>query len=393
MQTSTPAERLEHAGGRVVDSVDAATREGWLGLQPLLDYRLINLTSFQLTVGGLLAAVLAVLGSLLVSMLLRRALVRYGKQRQNVNHAALYTLARVAHYLILLIGVMFALQLAGIPIGEFAVFAGALGIGLGFALREIFASFIGGLVLLFDQSLKVGDFIELDADVRGVVRDINIRATRITTNDNVDILVPNAEFMTGRVINWTHRDVLRRMRVPFKVAYGVDKELVKKAALEAAQKVPFTLSMEGRYRPQVWLADFGDSAVEYLLAVWLTEEATRRNAAIKAAYLWEIDTAFKRHGIEIPLPQRDLNLRSVFGLQGDDAIALLRGQRISAPATQAAAQSELSAAERETLATNDAGDGVEQGGAQTAAEQTAGTGDSSPGSDQHPAAPDPSRGQ
>ncbi|MGY0620151.1 mechanosensitive ion channel family protein [Lysobacter sp. A378] len=374
MQASTPAERIEHASGRVIESVDAATREGWLGLQPLLDYRLISLGGFQLTVGGLVAAVLAVLAAQLLSMLLRRALVRYGKQRQNVNHAAIYAVSRVAHYLLLLIGVMVALRLTGVPIGEFAVFAGALGIGLGFGLREIFANFIGGLVLLFDQSLKVGDFIELDADVRGTVRDINMRATRIITNDNIDILVPNAEFMTGRVVNWTHRDVLRRMRVPFKVAYGVDKELVKKAALEAAAKVPFTLAMEGRHRPQVWLADFGDGAVEYLLAVWLTEEATKRNAAIKAAYLWELDTAFKRHGIEIPLPQRDLHLRSVFGLSGEDAIALLRGQRISSPDPQTA-ETVLTAAERVTLANNDARDSI------------------FPESNQHPAAPDPSRGQ
>src|SRR5690606_28284348 len=226
---------------------------------------------------------------------------------------------------------------------------------------EIFANFIGGLVLLFDQSLKVGDFIEIDADVRGTVRDINIRATRITTNDNIDIMVPNAQFMTGRVVNWTHRDVLRRMRVPFKVAYGVDKERVKKAALEAAAKVPFTLSMEGRHRPQVWLSDFGDGAVEYLLAVWLTEEATKRNAAIKAAYLWELDTAFKHHGIEIPLPQRDLHLRSVFGLVGDDAIALLRGSApLAATSTATPSVPELSERERVELAGNDAREEVER---------------------------------
>ena len=359
MRDKPPTEHVEDAGVRVAESVDAATRQGWQGLQPLLEYRLLDLASFQLTVGGLVAAVLAVLVALLTSMLLRRALVRYGKRRQTVNHAAIYAVSRVAHYLLLLIGVMVALRLAGVPIGEFAVFAGALGIGLGFGLREIFANFIGGLVLLFDQSLKVGDFIELDADVRGTVRDINMRATRIITNDNIDILVPNAEFMTGRVVNWTHRDVLRRMRVPFKVAYGVDKERVKKAALEAAEKVPFTLSMEGRYRPQVWLADFGDGAVEYLLAVWLTEEATKRNAAIKAAYLWELDTALKRHGIEIPLPQRDLNLRSVFGLSGDDAIALLRGTAPSA-AMRPAPPPGLSASERTEMGGNDAREDAER---------------------------------
>lgn len=385
MRVDTPVASVQNAGGRVVESVDAATRQGLQGLQPLLDYRLLDLASFQLTVGGLVAAVLAVLVALLTSMLLRRALVRYGKRSQNVNHAALYAVARVAHYLLLLIGVMIALRLTGVPIGEFAVFAGALGIGLGFGLREIFANFIGGLVLLFDQSLKVGDFVELDADVRGTVRDINIRATRITTNDNIDIMVPNAEFMAGRVVNWTHRDVLRRMRVPFKVAYGVDKELVKKAALEAAAKVPFTLAMEGRHRPQVWLADFGDGAVEYLLAVWLTEEATKRNAAIKAAYLWELDTALKHHGIEIPLPQRDLNLRSVFGLSGDDAIALLRGKpRPAAP--EVAPAPGLSARERTELGGNDASEDAERHIRQAAAENAAEAPDSPP-------APDRPRGQ
>lgn len=359
MRLEPAAAMVDDTGPDVVASAGAAGRQGWHGLQPLLEYRLLDLAGFQLTVGGLVAAVLAVLVALLLSLLLRQALVRYARRRQNVNQASIYAVSRVAHYLLLLIGVMLALRLAGVPIGEFAVFAGAVGIGLGFGMREIFANFIGGLVLLFDQSLKVGDFIELDAEMRGTVRDINIRATRITTNDNIDIMVPNAEFISGRVTNWTHRDVLRRMRVPFKVAYGVDKERVKKAALEAAEKVPFTLSMEGRYRPQVWLAGFGDGAVDYLLAVWLTEEATKRNAAIRAAYLWELDTALKRNGVEIPLPQRDLNLRSVFGLSGDDAIALLRGV-----APPAGARSEpvpdLSVRERHELGGNDAREDAER---------------------------------
>lgn len=389
MPIATRADKVDAAGERVVETVDAATREGLQGLQPLLEYRLFHFGEFELTVGGLVAAILAVLVAQLVSMLLRRALVRYS-QRQHVNHAAIYAVSRVAHYLLLFIGVMVALRLAGVPIGEFAVFAGALGIGLGFGLQAIFANFIGGLILLFDRSLKVGDFVELDVDVRGTVRDINMRATRITTNDNVDILVPNAEFMTGRVVNWTHREVLRRLRVPFKVAYGVDKELVKKAALEAAERVPFTLAMEGRHRPQVWLSGFGDSAVEFLLAVWLTEEATKRNAAIKAAYLWELDTAFRKYGVEIPVPQRDLNLRSVFGLGGEEAIALLRGAAGVAtavddagPQSAQSAGSTLTEGERVRLGSNDAGEDARRHIQQAAADEAARNTDS----------PDTSRGQ
>src|SRR3546814_620542 len=179
------------------------------------------------------------------------------------------------------------------------------------------------LVLLFDRSLKVGDFVELDADTRGTVHAINIRATRIITNDNIGVLVPNAEFVNGRVVNWTHRSVNRRIRVPFRVGFGVDKELVKQAALEAAARVPFTLATEGEQRPQVWLVAYGENGVDFLLVVWLTGAASRRNVAIQAAYLWELDTSLREHGIEIARPQRDLRLRSAFGLEGEQAERLL----------------------------------------------------------------------
>src|SRR3546814_7379539 len=104
------------------------------------------------------------------------------------------------------------------------------------------------LVLLFDRSLKVGDFVELDADTRGTVHAINIRATRIITNDNIGVLVPNAEFVNGRVVNWTHRSVNRRIRVPFRVGFGVDKELVKQAALEAARSEEHTSELQSLMR-------------------------------------------------------------------------------------------------------------------------------------------------
>lgn len=388
MASPTPAaERLEQAGERVRESADGGVER----IRAVLDFELIPFGDMHLTVGGLVAAVLALVIFWFASAGLRYALNRYGASHTNVSRPALYTLSRVAHYVLLVLGILLAMDLAGVPIGKFSLFAGALGVGLGFGLQAIFSNFVSGLILLFDRSLKVGDFVEIGADVRGTVRDIHIRATRITTNDNIDILVPNSEFVTGRVVNWTHRDVVRRMRVPFPVAYGVDKELVKKAALEAAGRVPFTLAMDGPRRPQVWLVDFGDSAVEYILAVWLTEEATKRNTAVRAAYLWELDTAFKQHGIQIPFPQRDLNLRSVFGLSGEEAIALLRGPRGTGPAKPEAASrrapSVLPPAERAVLSRNDARLDTEQG-IQDAVDKTP---PDEP--DQSPAAPDTKPGQ
>lgn len=354
MTTPRPGRHLEQAGDRVREVASDAAQRGLSDLQPLLDYQLVKVAGLTVTVGGLVAALLAIVVALLASALLRRALRRYGDRHAHANQAALYTVSRLLHYVLLVAGLLLAFDLAGIPLGKFAVFAGAIGVGLGFGLQAIFSNFISGLILLFDRSLKVGDFVELEGDIRGTVRAIDIRATRITTNDNIDVLVPNSEFVTKRVVNWTHGSVNRRVRVPFAVAYGVDKELVKKAALEAAARVPFTLATEGEKRPQVWLVGFGDSAVEFMLAVWLTEDAARRNAAIKAAYLWELDTSLKTHGIEIPFPQRDLHLRSAFGLQGADAIAALRGERSPATTDVRQSRSSLQPGERALLARNDA---------------------------------------
>lgn len=354
------------------DAANDSARAGWNGLQPLLDFQLLNLGGISITVGGLVGAVLAFVLAWLVSLLLRRALKRYGDRNHSANQAALYTLSTLLHYILLAVGFFMALDSIGVSLGKFAVFAGAIGVGLGFGLQAIFSNFISGLILLFDRSLKVGDFVELDANTRGTVRAINIRATRITTNDNIDLLVPNSEFVTGRVVNWTHGSENRRIRVSFTVSYSADKELVKKAALEAAGRVSFTLATEGEKRPQVWLTNFADSKVEYMLVVWLTPDAARRNAAINAAYLWEIDTSMRAHGIEMPFPQRDLNVRTLFGLSGDEALAALQGQRVSAKIRNDAISKpeQLPAHEREQLSRNDAGKDVEAGAARAAAEES-----------------------
>lgn len=309
-----------------------------------------------ISIGEALSAVVAILLTLLLSSVLQRGLKHYGQRRSDVNQAALYTISRLLHYVLLLVGFLLALQLAGIPLSQFAVFTGAIGVGLGFGLQAMFSNFISGLILLFDRSLKVGDFVELEGDIRGVVRAINIRSTLITTNDNIDVLVPNSEFVSKRLVNWTHGSVHRRIRIKFSIGYDVDKELVKKAALEAAAQVPYTLAMDGRHKPQVWLVGFGESAVDYILAVWLTEDAARRNTAIRAAYLWELDTALRRHGIANSFPQSDLNIRSLFGLHGPEALTALRGvagQSMAAPVAEPMPD-RLDPRERDLLSRNDA---------------------------------------
>jgi small-conductance mechanosensitive channel len=164
--------------------------------------------------------------------------------------------------------------------------------------------------MLIEQTVKVGDFVQLESSLTGEVREINIRATLIITNDNVDILVPNSEFINGRVTNLTLRDAFTRVRIPFGVAYGTDKDLVRKAVLEAAETVPHMLIGPKARPPQVWLMNFGESSLDFELVVWIKPESVKRPGAVKADYNWAIETALSKYGIEIPFPQRDLHIRS-----------------------------------------------------------------------------------
>lgn len=280
------------------------TAWGWLS-KPLFEIGNVPVTTL-----GLVRVVLIIIIAWWLSKLARSGLSRLASYRPNVSQASLYTLNRLLHYIVLTVGFLIGLSSIGIDLSKFALFASALGVGVGFGLQNLVSNFVAGLMLLFEKSLKVGDFIELESGISGEVREINIRSTLITTNDNIDIVVPNSVFVNGHVMNWTMRDVFRRIHVPFGVAYGSDKEVVQKAALEAASTVRHTLEGDEKRKPQVWLTSFGDSSLDFELIVWLTSEAVKRPGAVQADYLWAIETALRKYGIEIPFPQRDLHVRS-----------------------------------------------------------------------------------
>ena len=133
------------------------------------------------------------------------------------------------------------------------------------------------------------------------------------------------------MVNWTLKEMSRRLRIKFGVSYGADKSKVREAALQAAAAVPFTRTDE-EHRPQVWLVGFGDSSLDFELVVWLLPEAIKRPATVHAAYCWAIDDALRAASIEIPFPHRDLHLRSVFGLDGEAARRFVHGAPVTGEA-------------------------------------------------------------
>jgi len=274
-----------------------------------LEIELFNIGGFGFHVSQLIWFLVVIVMTLLISKGLRSGVKRYTQKEGVTNATQMYIFGRVIHYVVLFVGLLFALSALGIKMTELAIVASALGIGVGLGLQSIVNNFVSGLVILFEKSLKVGDFIELANGVTGEVKEIHMRATLIRTNDNVDILIPNADLMSGVVTNWTLEENIRRFRIPFGVAYGSDKELVKKAILEAALAIPYTLKSKGK-EPNVWMTGFGDSSLNFILGVWVQPKQVKRPTAMQSDYLWAIDDALRKYSIEIPFPQRDLHIRS-----------------------------------------------------------------------------------
>ena len=178
----------------------------------------------EVSVADIFWMIVILMFAAVVSMILRRFLNRLPLKHSNISASGMFTLGRLLHYIIITSAVLVSFSLVGVEYTELAIIAGALsvgiGIGIGFGLQSIFNNFISGLILLFERPIKVGDLIELDSGTRGRVKAINVRSTQVTTWDNIDVLVPNSEFISGRVTNYTLGDDLRRLHVPFGVACG-----------------------------------------------------------------------------------------------------------------------------------------------------------------------------
>jgi small-conductance mechanosensitive channel len=269
-----------------------------LGSTPITPVRLIGIVAISIFV---------VWGSKFVEGAVRRLARR---RADHFSESASYALARIIRYFVVLIGLVVGLAAVGVDITSLSIVGGAIGIGFGFGMQALIANFVAGIVLLLDRSLKVGDFVDLQSGVRGEVVEIALRFTRVHTNDSVDVLVPNSEFISGRVTNWTYDDLERRLHVGFTAAYSVDKTLVREAGLSAAKKVEGVILNQSGREPDVWLVRMGDNALEYELVVWVNHSLAARPGAANARLLWILHDELRARNIEIPFPQRDLWIRS-----------------------------------------------------------------------------------
>ncbi len=238
----------------------------------------------------------------IVSQRLEALLVR----RWKTDHATAVTITRLTGYAIWTLGLLVGLPMTGIDLTHVAVAIGALGVGIGLGLQNLTENLVGGLILLVARPIKVGDRIRLEG-AEGTVTDIGPRVTQIRTNDNIFLLVPNAEFISRRVVNLTYEDRLVRFRFPVGVSYDSDPAKVREVLLSVARDHPDLVEDPP---PKVLFTGFGDSALEFSL--WAgTRTRVDDPDVLRSEVNFRIFEALAAAGISIPFPQRDLHLRSV----------------------------------------------------------------------------------
>jgi small-conductance mechanosensitive channel len=257
----------------------------------------------------LLFAIKAILLLLILALLARAARLILENRilpRTSMAPGQRYAFARAMGYIVFLIGLVVGLQSSGLDLSSLLVLGGAVGVGLGFGLQNIANNFISGLIILFEQPIRVGDRVEVSNTIGDVVQ-IAMRSTWIRTNDNVVIIVPNSEFVSQRVTNWTVNDPQVRFSLPVGVSYGSDPEKVREVLLAVARANPDVLAAP---EPEVLFNGFGDSALNFEVRVWSVAKVHLPNV-LRSDLYYAMFKALRANGIEIPFPQRDLHLRSV----------------------------------------------------------------------------------
>ncbi|MCB2170211.1 MAG: mechanosensitive ion channel [Deltaproteobacteria bacterium] len=261
--------------------------------------------AISISIGDILAFVVTVGASFLLSRFIRFTLNEEVYPRAHIPSGAAYAASRLLHYTILTLGFLVGLGVLGVNLTKISVLAGAFGVGIGFGLQNVVNNFVCGLIMLFERPVHVGDTVELDG-IMGEVRLIGFRASSVRTWQGADIIIPNAQFITAKVTNWTFRDRLRRVDLPVSVAYASDPKQVIELLEGVARAHPQILAYPA---PLCIFTSYGDSAINFELRVWINLAADLTNVPqIRSDLNAAVYDAVMAAGMSFPFPQREVRL-------------------------------------------------------------------------------------
>ncbi len=279
--------------------------EAFEKLRQALTYPLLKLGGNTVTLAGIVELMVLVAVVLVAERIIRRQLITRVLRRTRLDLPLQYAIGRIAGYLFIALGLYITLQLVGINLTSLAFVAGAVGVGIGFGLQNIVNNFVSGIIILAERPIAIGDRVEVSG-VAGRVTRMSLRSTTVITNDNISIIVPNADFISQPVTNWSHGDPRVQLRLPLGVAYGTDLDQLQRALLEVARENPHVMKEPV---PSVYFIEFGDSSLNFELGVW-TQDMTHSPRRFRSDLYFAIEKKLRENKIEIPFPQRDLHLRS-----------------------------------------------------------------------------------
>ncbi|MCA9900901.1 MAG: mechanosensitive ion channel [Ardenticatenaceae bacterium] len=262
----------------------------------------LQLGTLSTPISRLMAAFVAVYLFFVMAWVVERAMVRYLPGRLNSEQGFIESVATLMRYALMSLGIVVALGFLGLDFTSMAIIVGGLSVGIGIGLQDIVANFVSGLVLLFEQSLRPGDIIELDGRISRVEK-ISLRATTVRTRTNTELIIPNSNFTSQQVENLTKTDTLVVVSVPLHVSYKSDPETIMQLAVETAAKHAQVLPNPP---PSLSFIGYGESGLDFSLFVSITQPEL--SFSIRSDLYYMLWKTFKEHNVEIPFPQRDLNL-------------------------------------------------------------------------------------
>lgn len=279
---------------------------GLLGLlQRLMSFSIFTLGGTQVSMWVIFKALLILLGFIFVTRLVQAYLDYRVYPALGIDPGLGYALNTFFKIIMLGIGLLISLDIVGINLRFLLVFAGAIGIGIGLGLQNMAANVISGFTIIFGGKIRKGDWIEVGTTL-GSVTDIYLRATKVRTRDNIEYLIPNSDLISKTMVNYSLSSPMVRIELPVGVSYGSDPREVEKILLEIAEKE----SLVSKYRkPVVRFVEYGDSSLNFELLIWINVRDVPRRM-VRSALYFSIFEAFKKAGIEIPFPQRDIHVRS-----------------------------------------------------------------------------------
>jgi len=276
-----------------------------MSLRDLLESSLIETKDFDVTGYEILTVFIIIVSTALLMRVLKRVF-RVRESRKEFDPGRSHAILQILKYMIWVAVILISLETVGIKLTLLLAGSAALLVGLGLGLQQIFQDIMSGVAILFEGNLKVGDIVEIQNNLIGRVIEIGLRTSKIETRDNIIMVVPNSKFVTDIVINWSHNEKKTRFHVDVGVAYGSDVEKVSKTLLHCAENQN---KISPSPKPFVRFSDFGDSSLDFQLFFWTTE--TFSVEFIKSEIRYNIDAEFRKNGIHIPFPQRDVYVKSM----------------------------------------------------------------------------------